>query len=100
MIKHIIMFKFTDIKNDIDKLEKATKMKASFSPLQSKIDIVKSYEIGINSKGTNFSYDIVMISEYKSWEDLETYIKHPEHKKAIITCADIKKEKAVVDYEY
>ena len=100
MIKHIVMFKFTDIKNDIDRLTKAKKMQASFSPLQSKIDVVKSYKIGINSKETNFSYDIVIISEYKSWEDLETYIKHPEHKKAIIACADIKKEKAVVDYEY
>ena len=100
MIKHIIMFKFTDIKNDIDRLEKVKKIQASFSPLQSKIDVVKSYEVGINLKKTNFSYDIVIISEYESWGDLETYIKHQEHKKAIIACADIKKEKAIVDYEY
>lgn len=100
MIKHIIMFKFTDIKNDFDRSEKVKKMQSSFSPLRSKIEFVKSYEIRVNSKKTNFSYDIVIISKYKSWNDLEAYINHPEHKKAIKACANISKEKAIVDYEY
>ena len=100
MIKHIIMFKFTDIKNDFERIEIFKKMQASFGPLKSKIDVIKSYEVGINSKATNFSYDLVITSEYDSWEDLEIYIKHSEHQKAINACADIKKEKAVVDYEY
>ena len=100
MIRHIIMFKFTDVKNDVDRLEKAEKMKVLFSPLKSKIEVVQSYEFGINSKKTDYSYDVVIISEYKTWEDLNTYIKHPEHQKAISFCKDIKKEKAVVDYEF
>ncbi|MEA3316882.1 MAG: Dabb family protein, partial [Bacteroidota bacterium] len=74
-------------------------IKENFSPLKSKINIINSYEIGINSKTTKFSYDIILISEYNSWEDLNAYINHPEHKKAIQLCADIKKEKAVIDYE-
>lgn len=94
------MFKFTDVKNDVDRLEKAEKMKAAFSPLKSEIEIVQSYEFEINSRKTDYSYDIVIISEYKTWEDLDTYIKHPEHQKAIILCNDITKEKAVVDYEF
>ena len=99
MIRHIIMFKFNDI-NDDDRLQKAKRMKEVFSPLKSKIDIIQSYEIGINSKKTDFSFDVVITSEYKSWEDLETYIKHPEHQKAIKLCKYIKKEKAIVDYEF
>ncbi len=94
------MFKFSNIKNDMDRFEKAKKIKSVFCPLKSKIDIVKSYEIGINYKKTDFSYDVVIISEYKSWDDLDIYIKHPEHQKAIKICSKIKKEKAIVDYEY
>jgi len=71
------MFKFTDVKNNVDRVEKAN-----------------------NSKKTDYSYDVIIISEYKTWEDLDTYIKHPEHQKAISLCKNIKKEKAVIDYEF
>ncbi|MCK5169603.1 MAG: Dabb family protein [Bacteroidales bacterium] len=100
MIRHIIMFKFTDVKNDVDRLEKAEKMKVAFSPLNSKIELVQSYEFEINSKKIDYSYDVIIISEYKTWADLATYIKHPEHQKAISLCKNIKKEKAVIDYEF
>lgn len=100
MIKHIIMFKFTDILNDNDRLRKAEKMESTFSPMKSLIDVVKSYDININMKKTDFSYDLIITSEYESWEDLDTYIKHAEHQKAIAICKDIKKEKAVIDYEF
>ncbi len=100
MVRHIIMFKFKDVKNEVDKTKKLEKMKSAFSPMKSKIDVVQSYEIGINMKNTDFSYDFVITSEYKSWEDLEIYIHHPEHQKAIEICKYIEKEKAVVDYEY
>lgn len=100
MIRHIIMFKFTDVLNDSDRLSKAEKMKSSFGSMKSLISVVKSYDVKINMKKTDFSYDVVILSEYDSWEDLDTYINHTEHQKAIAMCKDIKKEKAVIDYEY
>ena len=78
----------------------AEKMIKNFSPLKSKIDVIQSYEIGVNSKRTDFSYDLVIISTFNNWGDLDTYIKHTEHQNAIKICSDIKKEKAVVDYEF
>ncbi len=100
MIRHIIMFKFTYSDDEQDKELKAKKMKETFSPLKSKIDVIQTYDIGINSKNTDFSYDLAITSTFNSWDDLENYIKHPEHQKAIKVCSDIKKEKAVVDYEF
>jgi len=94
------MFKFTDAKDDTEKSLLAKRMISSFGNLKSKIDGIKSYEIGINSKKTDFSYDLVIKSEYDSWEDLDFYIKNPEHQRAIIECKDIMKEKAVIDYEF
>ena len=100
MVRHIIMFKFLEVKNEDDRLQKINRMKAAFSPLRNIINVVESYEVAINEKKTDFSYDVAIISEYISWENLEIYIKHPEHRKAIETCNDIKKDKAVVDYEF
>ena len=100
MIRHIIMFKFTDIKKEEDRFKMVNQMKTSFLPLKNSIDVVKSYEIAINQKKTEFSYDLALISEFNCWSDLEKYIHHPEHQKAIEACKNIKKEKAVIDYEF
>jgi hypothetical protein len=74
-------------------------MKSTFGNLKSLINVARSYEVKINMKKTDFSYDVVILSEYDSWEDLDTYLNHSEHQKAIAICKDIKKEKAVIDYE-
>lgn len=100
MIRHIIMFRFINAENESDKLEKAERMKKTFSPLRDIIHVVKSYEVAINSKKTEYSYDLAIISEFSNWDDLKTYLNHPEHQKAIGLCKDIKKEKAVIDYEF
>lgn len=100
MIRHIIMFKLTDFKNENDRQEKVNKIKSTFMPLRNIIPVIKSYEVAINSKETAFSYDLAIISEYNTWQDLETYIQHPEHQNAIEICKGIKKEKAVIDYEF
>ena len=100
MIQHTILFKFINTIDDVDKENKIKRMQSAFGNLKSKIDVVKSYVIGVNSKKTDFSYDLAITSEYESWEDLEYYLKHPEHQNAISLCKDIKKEKAVIDYEF
>lgn len=100
MIRHIIMFKLIEVKSDEDRLQKTNKIKSAFSPLRNTINVVESYEVAINSRKTEFSYDVALISEFSTWNDLETYIKHPEHLAAIERCKDIKKEKAAIDYEF
>jgi len=100
MIRHIIMFKLIECKDNEDKMQKVNKIKSTFLPLRNIINVVESYEIAINERETEFSYDIAIISEYNSWNDLEAYLIHPEHMKAIETCKEIKKEKAVIDYEF
>lgn len=94
------MFKFIDCKNNFEREEKVERMQSAFGNLKSKISTVKSYIIGVNSKITDFSYDLIITSEFESWEDLDFYINHHEHQNAIALCKDIKKDKAVVDYEF
>ncbi len=100
MVRHIILFKLSEVKNDADLLQKTQKIKTVFSPLRNVINVVESYEVAINERKTDYSYDLAIISEFNNWNDLETYISHPEHEKAISLCKDIKKEKAVIDYEF
>lgn len=94
------MFKFLDVKNEDERLRKTNKIKTTFAPLRNTINVVESYEVAINLRKTEYSYDVAIISEFNTWNDLETYINHPEHQKAIDSCKDIKKDKAIVDYEF
>lgn len=93
------MFKIKHAKNDKDRLGKALQMKEIFGSLKNKINEIQFYEVGINTGKSAFAYDVVINSEFKSWEDLEKYVIHPEHQDAIMKNKMIKKEKAVVDYE-
>ncbi len=99
MIKHIVMFKIKHAENDKDRQEKALRMKEIFESLKNKIDVIQFYEVGINEGKSAFAYDVVINSEFNTWEDLEKYVIHPEHQDAIMMNKMIEKEKAVIDYE-
>lgn len=94
------MFRFNNCKDDLEKILRINEMKSAFGNLKSKIDVVQSYKVAVNEKITQFSYDLTILSEYTSWEDLELYLNHPEHQKAISLCKHIEKQKAVIDYEF
>lgn len=99
MIKHIVLFKITDAGNNDDRLNKALKMKSVFEKLIEKIDVIRSYEVGINKGDSDSAYDLVINSSFDTWSDLDEYINHPAHQEAIRLNKNIQKVKAVVDYE-
>ena len=70
-----------------------------FEKLSGKIKAIKSYEVGININSSNHAYDVVINSSFRTMEDLNTYVVHPEHQYAIKKASTIKKTKVVVDYE-
>ena len=96
MIKHIVMFKFDEKKKggELDKLV------ANLGKLPERIDVVRSYEIGINVVEGPRNYDVVLVSTFDSREDLKTYAvsePHMEFLEYMNTCVqDVK----VVDFEY
>jgi len=59
---------------------------------------LKSLEIGVGSADEE-AYDAVMISEFDSFEALETYKNDPRHKKVSTLCKEIRISRASVDYQ-
>ena len=47
--------------------------------LPEKIGLVKSYEVGVDSLKSPYSFDVVLISTYNSMEDLFKYKEHDAH---------------------
>jgi deoxycytidine triphosphate deaminase len=99
MIKHIVLFKFkADILKDIRK-QKLPEIKKSLEMLKTHISELGYIEAGINANPDE-SYDLALISEFSSWEDLKSYVVHPEHQKVSAVIREILQERACVDYEF
>jgi heme-degrading monooxygenase HmoA len=56
--------------------------------------------VGINFTETDTAYDAVLVSSFKSREDLLAYRNDPRHKAAAAYNKKVRSERVVVDYEY
>jgi len=93
MIKHIVFFK---LKNPTDELKQEVKKK--LQSLKNKILVLKSIEVGINFSTEERAYDLALITEFNSKEDLDTYANDPYHLEVVSFIKDVAKSSKVVDY--
>ncbi len=100
MIKHIVMFKLKE-SNGKSEYENAVEAKERFNDVIANVSELKAGEIVINSKDApQDNYTISLICDFESIEDLNAYQVHPAHKKFGAFIAEIKTERACIDYEY
>ncbi len=98
MIRHIVMWRMADSE---DKIERAKAIKENLEALKGKIDELVDIEVGLNFESSEFASDVVLVSTFKTVEDLNTYQSHPAHK--AVGTAYVKpyvSERRVVDYEF
>ena len=95
MVRHIVMWRL----KDENKSENLKIMKEMLLSLKDKIPNVAYLEIGTNFNADSSSFDMVLIATFESNEDLMIYQNHPEHVKVAKFIQDVRKERAVVDYD-
>ncbi len=66
--------------------------------MRGEIDVLKDIEVGINFSKEERAYDIVLITEFDSKEDLKAYASHPFHQKIISYMKTTAKSSKVVDF--
>jgi len=99
LIKHIVMWKFKDSHEGMDKNGLISKIKQDLEGLKRAIPEIKVMELGKNFNELPVSYDVALYSEFESKEDLEIYQKHPEHVKVAQFIRQIRTDVALADYE-
>ena len=93
MIKHVVMWKFrpgTEAEQE--------QFLGGLRALQGVIPQLVSSEVARNV-GTG-NYDAVLVSEFRSLEDLEAYKNDPRHKAVSALCKSIREDRVAVDYEF
>ena len=95
MIRHIVFFKLKD-----NSKANKQRIKDVILPLKEKIDVIKFYQVGINFSNEERAYDLALVSDFYSVDDLESYAVHPEHLKIISQLKNEGVTTKVVDFEY
>jgi hypothetical protein len=94
------MFRYLDESGGQSKEENLLKSKELLESLPAKIKEIKFYEIGVGKQMTASSCDLCLISGFDSWDDLNVYREHPEHRKVVDFINSVKSEVFSSDYEY
>ena len=93
MIRHIVMWKFRPGTE-----AEQTRFFEGLRGLQGVIPQLLRCEVAVNVGKDN--YDAVLISDFASLQDLETYKNDPRHKAVSSLCKPIREDRVAVDYEF
>ena len=95
MIKHIVLFKLEDNSKELKE-----ELKNKLISLKDKTTIIRHLEVGINFNKGDRAYDLSLITDFDSVEDLNTYANHPLHVEVIKYIKSLNAITKVVDYQY
>ena len=94
MIKHIVFMKFPQ---DVEK--NTQDVKSRLLKMQGKINSLVSIEVGIDFDRSERAYDLALVTEFASKNDLKSYAINPVHQEVIRYIKSLNTLTKVVDYE-
>jgi len=101
MIKHIVMWTFKETAEGYTKEQNIHTFAEMLHGLVGVVPGIELLEVGL--KGTSSpvdNYDMVLVTEFKTWADLQAYAVHPEHQKVVSFAKLVVSGRAAVDYEF
>lgn len=98
MVKHIVMWRLKEEASGNEKEDNAVLIKEKLEALKNDIPEIKSIEVGIDIEGSAAAFDVVLVSEFETESDLNSYQVHPKHQEAAGFVKTVVTERAVVDY--
>jgi hypothetical protein len=95
MVKHIVFFK---LKNNTQ--AHCQEIQTKLLTMKENIEVLQDIEVGINFAEEERAYDLALLTEFKTEEDLDIYAKHPFHQNIITFMKSVAISSKVVDYKY
>ena len=100
MIKHVVLFKLQPFAEGNSKHENALYLKRKLEQLQGVVPELIKMEVFINMPGvSDENYDLMLIAEFNSVEDLKAYANHPAHLKVTSFMSKVREGRAAIDFE-
>ncbi|WP_321437683.1 Dabb family protein [uncultured Bacteroides sp.] len=99
MVRHIVLFQLKKTVSEGDRLTVMNQFKEAIEALPKDIDVIRKIEVRFNMNPAEV-FDIALVSEFDTLEDVNFYAKHPLHVAAGKLLAEVKESRACVDYEF
>jgi hypothetical protein len=99
VIKHIVFWKLADEALGATKAENIERLKVAVEGLRGTVPGIRHLEVGVDLERSDSAWDLALYSEFDSRGDLNAYQVHPEHVKVAHLVAQVRTDRAVVDYE-
>lgn len=96
MVKHVVMW---NIKEELNKEEIIPVLKAKLEALPDSIDYLLKAELGVHYNKKETGRDVILYTEYNTFEDFENYLVHPAHKEVGKYVRSVVCDRVDVDYE-
>ncbi len=95
MVKHIVFFKLNQ-----NSQENKKRVKQKLLTMENKIPTLKSIEVGINFSKEDRAYDIALLTDFETKDDLDKYATHPYHLEIVSYIKSIAHSSKIVDFIY
>lgn len=98
MIRHVVSWKLSAV-DDAGKAHAFQEIADALTPLAGSIPQVQSLRVARNSAFPDTNWDVILIADYNSVDDLHAYQVHPDHVAAAAIVRSHVAERASVDFE-
>ena len=98
MVKHLVMWRLRESQHAAQ-ITTSVPLKTIIEGLRAHIAGLHELEIELSRCGGNNAVDLVLYSEFDSWDALRTYEAHPLHDDLKNLIGPLRSERRVADYE-
>lgn len=98
MVRHIVLFKLNPSLSLEVRQMAALNFKSAIEALPQVISQIQAIHVGLNINPQE-EWDIALVGDFLSLEDVAAYSAHPEHLKAASLLKDVRQSRSCVDYE-
>lgn len=100
MIKHIVIWKLKENAAGAGIEENKAKFKQMLLALKGTVPSLVDAEVGLKTDlAPQNNDDVVLVSTFKTWADLDAYQIHPEHQKVVAFAKEVVEKRSALDYE-
>jgi hypothetical protein len=99
MITHLVFFNMLPEAEGASSSDNARKLVDQLNELPGRIPEIVELEAGLDFSQSPASYQVGLLTKFRTKEDLEIYRVHPDHQKVVSFVQKTTSDRAVVDYE-
>jgi hypothetical protein len=99
MIRHIVMWRLKSQLPHGDRSEVTARLERNLASLRASVPGLLQAWIGWNEADSADASDLVLHSEFRSWDALRGYESHPMHEELRAIIGPLRAERRVVDFE-